>query len=415
MTSAVAEKFRKSFVMEGVTTKAKGNKWIVEGYVSTNIVDHMNDRVTLSGLESLAKTLDHQRTVLFNHDTDRPIGKILALKVQELPDGEHFGLFVKIQISKSEPLLWEKLVDGTINKFSWAGFVLEAEFVTEDGVEIWNINKVDAFEASLVSIPANNSAEVTDARVGKFLGGNVQMASKIIPQLCGAPDTEPKSKELTNEQGDDMPKKTTKTAKAKTAQEIVDDATPLEDKTELNKKKKSDLSKALAGAIAKELLGDEPDEDKPENPEPSEQPAGESAAPAEQPSAVEPAPQASGEEANPQESEVSQSLRSPAIKELVEEAKSVLAPESDQRDERIVALEYDLKQVGEVCVGLIAEVKRLKKHLPLRKGVVPEQVSENANASGYVDAKEILAANAHPMDKARALFGQALDRQRGLV
>jgi len=69
-------------------------------------------------------------------------------------------LFIKAEISKTEPLLWSKIKDGTLSKFSIRGRILDAA-KQEDAVtkkEILVIKGMELHEVSVVSVPANPAA-----------------------------------------------------------------------------------------------------------------------------------------------------------------------------------------------------------------------------------------------------------------
>ena len=191
----------KSAIMSHVVTKRdkKTGHLIIEGFASTSKVDHTDDVVTLSGLHSLANGLENQTTVLFNHDQNQPMGKLLARSVEELPDGsgEH-GLKVKIQITRARPDLEEMFKDGTLNKFSWAGRLVRAyvQFSEKHGKELRYIEDVIPLEVSGVSIPANPSAAVTAAYIGKLLkfnGRSIMKTKELIDEKKSAPAEETKT------------------------------------------------------------------------------------------------------------------------------------------------------------------------------------------------------------------------------
>jgi len=187
--------------------------WIVEGIVSTDAVDHGGDIVTREGLESLALSMggNRQPTVLFNHDPSRPIGRLLDTKVVNLSNG-FSGLWAKLRISKAEPELWEKIKDGTISKFSFSAEILAADlkFDSAREQEVRLIVALKGFEYSLVSIPMNNTTDVTAAFVKKHLTENGDRKMKDrIPESDGTPETK-KSDEKSDES-----KKTESTVESK--------------------------------------------------------------------------------------------------------------------------------------------------------------------------------------------------------
>lgn len=135
--------------------------WILEGYASTGDLDTQNSIIKESAIISGAASLSKYKTLLFNHDMDRPIGKIL------LAEARSGKLFVKCSISKSEPEIWEKIKDGTLSKFSIKGFITDADEENINGDDILVIKDMFLVEASIVSIPANVEANVLNWYIEK--------------------------------------------------------------------------------------------------------------------------------------------------------------------------------------------------------------------------------------------------------
>ena len=133
----------------------KQGTWIVEGFASTGDLDAQEHRITAEAQQEGAASLTEYNTLLYNHDPDKPIGKIL--KAEALED----RLFIKTFISHSEPIIWQKVQDGTLSKFSIKGQILDSatEKDEKSGLEITVIKSMRLFEVSLVSVPANVKAK----------------------------------------------------------------------------------------------------------------------------------------------------------------------------------------------------------------------------------------------------------------
>ena len=128
--------------------------WIVEGYASTSDLDAQRHIVDPEAIKMGAESLKRYDTVLFNHDPNRPIGKVLH---SEATDG---GLLVKVAVSKTEPKIWDQIKEGTLSKFSIRGQITDSE-IREDQLtkeEIFVIKGMELHEISLVSVPANPHA-----------------------------------------------------------------------------------------------------------------------------------------------------------------------------------------------------------------------------------------------------------------
>ena len=141
-------------------------KRIVEGnaIVAKN-VDEQFDVIDVSALARAVSYLKKYRTVLFNHDPDRPVGKILDAEVR----GEK--IWVQVQISKSEDELWGKIVEDIVNSFSLSGEIDDFEFKFNEKLktQIRIIKSFRVHEISLVSVPANPEAKTLNAYITKSL------------------------------------------------------------------------------------------------------------------------------------------------------------------------------------------------------------------------------------------------------
>ena len=140
----------------------KSGDRVVVGYASTYDVDSDNTQITRQALEGAKEDLMTYSTVLFNHDMDRPIGKVIETDVDDV------GLLVKIILSKEEDEIWKKIDEGIINKFSIKGRATDLSPIEGDS-QILQINKIELFEVSLVSVPANKEAYTISHWIAKSL------------------------------------------------------------------------------------------------------------------------------------------------------------------------------------------------------------------------------------------------------
>ncbi|MFA5395070.1 MAG: HK97 family phage prohead protease [Methanogenium sp.] len=140
----------------------KSGDRIVVGYASSFDVDTDNTQITRQALEGAKNDLLTYSTVLFNHDVDRPIGKVIETDVDDV------GLLVKVVISKEEDEIWKKIEEGIINKFSIKGRAFDLTPIEGEN-QILQINKIELFEVSLVSVPANKEAYTISHWIAKTL------------------------------------------------------------------------------------------------------------------------------------------------------------------------------------------------------------------------------------------------------
>lgn len=174
----LSEYKKRTFQTEVTKAEEKSGDWIVWGYASTFNVDSGNDQITKEALLGAKDDFVEYSTVLFNHDSNRPIGKVIDTEVDDI------GLLIKVSLSKTEKELWTKIKEGIISKFSINGRVIEEESI-DDG-NIYQINKIKFFEVSLVSVPANKYAEAVDSYTSKSQDSNNNMnTDKILEELKG--------------------------------------------------------------------------------------------------------------------------------------------------------------------------------------------------------------------------------------
>ena len=147
-------------------------KRIVTGYAAVaDVVDSQYELIAREALEEASKDLLKYTTVLYNHDPDRPIGKVL----EAAPQGN--GLFVKVQISNTEDEIWDKICEGIISKFSFRGVITEYDEQFDKALSrnITIIKGFKIFEISLVSVPANPEAKTLNYYLSKALEDQVEL------------------------------------------------------------------------------------------------------------------------------------------------------------------------------------------------------------------------------------------------
>ncbi len=135
--------------------------WIVEGCASTSRVTYNMHQISAKALEHAAENLNSYNTVLFAHNSERPVGRIETLEFK------HQSIFVTIIISPSEQTLWNKIREGTITGLSIGVLPLEQEFTYFDEFDEGGqtATKVVLLEVSIVSIPANPDCRITSWRI----------------------------------------------------------------------------------------------------------------------------------------------------------------------------------------------------------------------------------------------------------
>jgi len=141
----------------------------ISGYFSTydRIPDSYGDIVAPGAFTETIKKREesgHPFPLCWNHDLDQIIGA-----VDSIEDDEHGPLMTAHFFDT--PLAQEKrelVKSGVVYQFSFAYDVLDAGPVElDEGVKAWELRKIDLFEVSIVPIPANPRAEVTDIKSGR--------------------------------------------------------------------------------------------------------------------------------------------------------------------------------------------------------------------------------------------------------
>ena len=141
---------------------------IVEGYASTwtKTPDSYGDIVIKGAFtETLKKrkATGHPFPLCFNHDFDQIIGAVFEAEEDD------YGLKIRASFLNT-PAAQEKrelVKEGIVWQFSFAYSVLGAEAPTEDEKKqgiVQKLTKLDLYEVSLVPVPANQTAIVTEIK-----------------------------------------------------------------------------------------------------------------------------------------------------------------------------------------------------------------------------------------------------------
>lgn len=103
-----------------------------------------------------------QLPILWQHNQDMPLGIYIDFKENSE------GLFVEGRMPKSDTFVNGRVMPqmkvGSVSKLSIGFFILDHEFKTIDKKSVRVIKKVELLEVSLVTIPANNEANITDMK-----------------------------------------------------------------------------------------------------------------------------------------------------------------------------------------------------------------------------------------------------------
>lgn len=158
------EHLYKSFEM-----KADEGSGTISGYFSTydREPDSYGDVIAEGAFTDTIKAREesgHPFPLCWNHDLDQIIGK-----VDSIEDTEKGPLmtasFFNTQLAQEKR---EIVKSGVVYQFSFAYDIKDAGQVTlEDGTKANELRELDLFEVSIVPIPANQNAVMTEVKAGK--------------------------------------------------------------------------------------------------------------------------------------------------------------------------------------------------------------------------------------------------------
>ena len=156
------ERLYKSFELK------EGENGVVEGYASTwtKTPDSYGDIVIKGAFEEALKkrkATGHPFPLTFNHDFDQIIGAVFEAYEDD------YGLKIRASFLNT-PAAQEKrelVKEGIVWQFSFAYSILGAEKPTEEEQKqgiFQKLTKLDLYEVSLVPVPANQTAVVTEVK-----------------------------------------------------------------------------------------------------------------------------------------------------------------------------------------------------------------------------------------------------------
>jgi len=194
--------------------KINKKKFIIEGFAATSDKDRVNDVITNAALKEAKNHLlqDGASTVFYNHNRNRPIGKVIATEFIF-----NKGLKVTILISKAKDVrsIRTKLRENVLKSLSIGGRFkkVRIERDEEGRVIAYKVLRIELYEVSVVGLPANPKARITSVE-GKPLKGWTKMWKNIKFKTSATND---------NGRSDKVAKKKTKKKDKKEVDKDVDD------------------------------------------------------------------------------------------------------------------------------------------------------------------------------------------------
>lgn len=159
------EEFEKAFIEVPFALEVKelgedSEFFQFEGYASTfGNIDKVDDIVVKGAFSKSIAALKANLAklpVLWQHDRRTPLGVYFEFYEDDK------GLFVKGRMPKADTFVSGRVIPqmkvGSVTKMSIGFWIMEREF-NEEGIRL--LKELDLFEVSLVTLPANDKAEVT--------------------------------------------------------------------------------------------------------------------------------------------------------------------------------------------------------------------------------------------------------------
>lgn len=155
MTTKTANEFwlDSSFKLKEIDAESEdAGKVIVQGYANTVTKDRAGDIIPSAVWEQKESLENYLKNpiILFQHDHDEPIGKMIDYTVDET------GLYVEIEIFDVDQRVFKLVKNGVLKSFS-VGFRM-LDYAYDQDKNVFIIKELELFEISVVSIPCNQDS-----------------------------------------------------------------------------------------------------------------------------------------------------------------------------------------------------------------------------------------------------------------
>ena len=151
--------------------KSEGDAGTISGYFSTydRIPDSYGDVIAKGAFtETIQKRKEsgHPFPLCWNHDVNMIIGSVNPDDIEDTDKGPLMtASFFNSELAQEKR---EIVKSGVVYQFSFAYDILEAgPTELEDGTKANELRKLDLFEVSIVPIPANQNAIMTEVKAGR--------------------------------------------------------------------------------------------------------------------------------------------------------------------------------------------------------------------------------------------------------
>lgn len=213
--------------------KSEGDAGTISGYFSTydRIPDSYGDVIAKGAFtETIQKRKEsgHPFPLCWNHDLNQIIGSVDPDNIEDTDKGPLMtASFFNSELAQEKR---EIVKSGVVFQFSFAYDVLEAgPTELEDGTKANELRKLDLFEVSIVPVPANQNAVMTEVKAGrrnsKSDEDKIRQAISLLQSVLDEEDSDdgedkPEANEASEEPKASNPKKEDLLAYIKNMKEV---------------------------------------------------------------------------------------------------------------------------------------------------------------------------------------------------
>lgn len=146
--------------------KINESERVIVGYATVDNVDFAGDIVTTEA--SVQAFSRFRGNIRFQHDKNRPVGRLLGFEVSKVRDSEtlqeYNAIQVAVRISEAAEDVWKMCLDGTLSGFSIGGATTKAHHVFREDLNktVKVIEEYTLTELSIVDSPANGLANIVN-------------------------------------------------------------------------------------------------------------------------------------------------------------------------------------------------------------------------------------------------------------
>lgn len=154
----------KEITLGGVVSSVKSlndsedSPLIITGYANVAVEDRAGDLIPAGTWKKASALTNYLKNpiILFNHDRDDPIGKMIDHRITDR------GLEVTVEISKGAGKVYDLIKDGILKAFSVGFRLLDLEY--SETANQFIITELELTEISVVSVPCNQDSTFSLAK-----------------------------------------------------------------------------------------------------------------------------------------------------------------------------------------------------------------------------------------------------------